>query len=698
MRRKCFFLLIIILIVLYAADFLGIPMAAGTEEALLYRSIEFTGKVVGLQDKGEYLRLTVKLEGAEDRKLRAGERVLLNYYGSEEKPWELLNCHISFTAKLELPAERRNPRCFDYAGYLKSRGIGAVAGVKEIRREERSFTLREKYERKLWEKKYLFCRSLPESSKGIIMGVLFGDTAFLDEEVYDGFRANGTAHILAVSGLHVGLLYRIYQRLTGKKNNIPALAALVFVLYSYGELSGWSPSVSRAVIMISLSVTAKAADLRYDTLTAMSVAALILIANNPYVILGTGFQMSFLAIVSITFIRPLMPMRIPETAAVMLSVYIGLLPYQIYQFNYISLTSLIANIPIVCLAGYFLPVALLGFAAYALLGDMGPTVEITDAMGRLVCFVNDVSSLGGKGGFDVVSPPVSVLLALTLLMFFLSSEAFEIMKLRRRRRGVAACCALILSVALLFQLSVYSPISGDDIVFVDVGQGDCIHIRSGRTDVLIDGGGSVNYNLGKKTLKPYLLKNGAWNVDLAIATHEHTDHIKGLNELCSVYPVKRMMTGLTAGTVIDVSKDVKIETLWPSEIPEEVGQEDNSMCSVFMVFYKEYKILVTGDLDEKGEKMMLAMYEGTDMLKADVLKIGHHGSSSSTSDAFLEVVRPTYAVIQTGKNNYGHPSPKIIEKCAKKGIIVYRNDYNGAVGFCFDKNGIKCHTVLKNGE
>ena len=231
-----------------------------------------------------------------------------------------------------------------------------------------------------------------------------------------------------------------------------------------------------------------------------------------------------------------------------------------------------------------------------------------------------------------------------------------------------------------------------------MGQGDCIHIRSGRTDVLIDGGGSVNYNLGKKTLKPYLLKNGAWNVDLAIATHEHTDHIKGLNELCSVYPVKRMMTGLTAGTVIDVSKDVKIETLWPSEIPEEVGQEDNSMCSVFMVFYKEYKILVTGDLDEIGEKMMLAMYEGTDMLKADVLKIGHHGSSSSTSDAFLEVVRPTYAVIQTGKNNYGHPSPKIIEKCAKKGIIVYRNDYNGAVGFCFGKNGIKCHTALKNGE
>ena len=208
----------------------------------------------------------------------------------------------------------------------------------------------------------------------------------------------------------------------------------------------------------------------------------------------------------------------------------------------------------------------------------------------------------------------------------------------------------------------------------------------------------MGYNIGKKTLKPYLLKNGAWNVDLAIATHEHMDHMKGLEELKAVYPVKKIMTGLTAGKEIDINKDVRIEVLWPESIPAEEGQEDNSMCSVFMIFYKEYKILVTGDLDEKGEKLMLQKYQGTDALTADVLKIGHHGSPGSTSDDFLDAVRPTYAVIQTGKNNYGHPSPKIIEKCTKKGIIVYRNDYDGAVGFSFDKKGISCNTVTESGD
>ena len=172
------------------------------------------------------------------------------------------------------------------------------------------------------------------------------------------------------------------------------------------------------------------------------------------------------------------------------------------------------------------------------------------------------------------------------------------------------------------------------------------------------------------------------------------DHMKGLTELGEVYSIKKLLTGLTVGVQININKDVRIQTLWPEEISEDTGQDENSQCSVFMVFYKEYKILVTGDLDEKGEKLMLQRYDGTDTLKADILKIGHHGSTTSTSDAFLDAVKPTYAVIQTGKNNYGHPSPKIIEKCAKKGIIVYRNDYNGAVGFSFDKRGISCNTVL----
>ena len=108
-----------------------------------------------------------------------------------------------------------------------------------------------------------------------------------------------------------------------------------------------------------------------------------------------------------------------------------------------------------------------------------------------------------------------------------------------------------------------------------------------------------------------------------------------------------------------------------------------------MVNYKEKKILITGDLDEEGEKKLLQKYSGTNVLKADILKLGHHGSRYSTSDEFLNEVNPKYCVIQVGKNNYGHPHTKTIEKCDKKCIILLRNDIHGAIGFSLDEEKIK---------
>lgn len=698
MRRKCFYLLVIVLIFLYAFDFMGIPLSGEIDEVFFERSIVFTGKVVEVQQKDDYLRLTVKPERADGAECNLKENVLLNFYGEEEHPWELLNSRISFKTKLERPSGRRNPYCFDYAKYLKSRRIGAVASVNTIETEPGSLTMRERYERKLCEKKHKFCHSLSDESRGMVMGVLFGDTSFLDEDAYDLFRKNGTAHILAVSGLHVGLIYRIYQKLAGRKKNIAALIALTFVLYTYGELSGWSPSVGRAVLMIGMSVFARFADLRYDMLTAASTVALILIGKNPYVIFGAGFQMSFLAICSIVFLKPLIPVKIPDNAAVMLSVYLGLLPYQIYQFNYISVTALAANIPVIYLAGFFVPLSAVGFIVFVFFGEIRAIESIIDAVGSMIFYINKMTSIDGHGGFDVESPPIWVVLAATLLMFFLSSETRVIIKMRGQKRlfGLHVCTIFFLS--LMVQLLVYCPVSDDHVIFVDVGQGDCVHIKAGNSDVLIDGGGAADYNVGKKILKTYLLKNGTADIDLAIATHEHMDHIKGLNELSDVFNVKKLSKGLTAGTEIEIDRDIRIETLWPEQISGDNGQEENEMCSVFMIYYKGYKILVTGDLDEIGEKRMMEKYSGTDKLKADVLKIGHHGSSTSTCEEFLEIVNPVYAVIQTGKNIYGHPSPKIIEKCMKKGIMVYRNDLNGAVGFSFRKKGIICHTVTGNGE
>ena len=248
----------------------------------------------------------------------------------------------------------------------------------------------------------------------------------------------------------------------------------------------------------------------------------------------------------------------------------------------------------------------------------------------------------------------------------------------------------------------YEPISHDEIVFVDVGQGACTHIRADGVNVLIDGGGKKDRNLGEKLLKPYLLKNGVRRVDLSLATHEDMDHIKGLEELESAMKVKNFIVGSVAGTVYRMGDEVFIETLWPLELKEGQKQE-NAESSVFMIHYGTVRILVTGDLDKEGEHAMAAYYTGlgqSGKLRADVLNVGHHGSKTSTSGEFLDLVKPRLAVVQVGRNNYGHPSDEVLKRLEERGITVLRNDLSGAVGLDIRHRGgaweiASVHTMLK---
>ena len=696
MRRKLFCTLLAVMAALFFMDMAGMTLRPDQLQGYTGSSRRYIADVEKVQYKDEESwYLEAKIISADGRRVKIQEKVLLSYYENLEKPWELLHSRIEFVCSLEKPSGQRNPYCFDFSRYLKSRGIGAVAAIDSFSEGTGHFTVKEKYERWLYEKRCLFENQLSSGTKGIIMGVLFGETGFLDEDVYEDFRNNGTAHVLAVSGLHVGILYGIYKKIAGNRNSPAALVLLAVLLFTYGVLSMWSPSVIRAVLMIIMSVLARILDLRYDMLTAMSAVGLILIAANPYVIFGAGFQMSFLAITSIAFIQPVIPDRIPDFLATAMAVNIGLMMYQIYQFNYISLVSLAANIPVIFLAGYFVPVAIAAFCLFCAAGNYELIRPAVDGMAMVITWVNEFSTLDGYGAVEVVRPPLWCVLIGGGLIFFMASETFTVMKLRAQYKKIAACVLAICLGAGLCSVLTYCPVTDDDIVFVDVGQGDCIHIRDGNKDVLIDGGGSMNYNVGKNILKPYLLRNGAWNLDMALVTHEHMDHYKGIQELKEIFPVNRVIKRMTAGQNVTVSEDVYIETLWPETIDPEKGQDANDQCSAFMVHYKEYRILVTGDLDETGEKSMLKKYAGTDKLRADILKIGHHGSATSTCQEFLDAIKPSYAVIQVGKNNYGHPTPKVIEKLKNSCIIILRNDYNGAVGFSFDKEEINCHFMLE---
>ena len=299
----------------------------------------------------------------------------------------------------------------------------------------------------------------------------------------------------------------------------------------------------------------------------------------------------------------------------------------------------------------------------------------------------------------------------------------------------------------------YNTFSDDEIVFVSVGQGDCTHIRAGGKDILIDGGGDTERNIGEDVLMPYLLANGAERAELACVTHLHTDHALGILQLSQEYPVgaicipsdyrkslesRQRSTGDTEdilpglmkeqdkvqfigpGSRIHITDDVYIDNIWPvEERSDGIDIDDpNEHNMVYMINYRGIKIMVTGDLLEEDELKMIEYYRhksltyetgekeqtdeevqaaGTDhtgisMLKCDVLKVAHHGSKSSSSEAFLDAVSPSVAVIQVGANNfYGHPHQQTIDRLEARGIPVYRTDLNGAAGI--DIRGEKIRTV-----
>ena len=679
MRRKLFLCAVILTgaVFLISGFFpdMWVPKQAVADVSPAYHE----GIVLSVKDKSDHYMFELRDPG--------GFKVRVNIYDEVKDAWYLIGKRIRYRSQLTYGDPARNPHCFDYRKYLRSSDVFLTGTIRsyKILSDKKSLNLR--YSSFLARIKEAFERRLPESSRGMITGMLFGDTGEIEEEIYEDFRRNGTAHILAVSGLHIGLLYSIYEKISGGKTSKTGMLMLAFLMYSYGTLTMWRPSVVRAEMMIGMKSLAKAYELRYDSLTAMSTAAILLIINDPYVVYGIGFQMSFLAIISINIISARLSEKVPKSLSQAVSVNLSMILYQAYVFNYISPLAVLINVPVLYLAGIAIPAAFAAFGAYALTFALGrglmipvfyiPASSVTDMM----VWLNSLLTLGGRSSVDVTSPPAFVPAIVMSLLLFLCSEYSGILRIRGLTKKTLLILLIIAVSSGLTWVMLYEPISHDEIVFVDVGQGACTHVRAGKANVLIDGGGKRDRNQGEKLLKPYLLKNGVKCVDLSLATHEDMDHIKGLEELAECFRAKGPLTGCTAGKRFELADEVFIEVLWPLEVGNDPQENENS--SVFMIDYRGIRIMVTGDLDTEGEKKMIEYYVSigkAGKLKADVLNVGHHGSLTSTSDKLLDAVRPSIAVIQVGRNNYGHPRKEVLERLKDHNITVFRNDENGAIG------------------
>jgi competence protein ComEC len=451
-------------------------------------------------------------------------------------------------------------------------------------------------------------------------------------------------------------------------------------------------------------------------------------------------------------------------------IQIGMMPLIAYEFNYITPAGLLLNPPIVAMAGWVLPVGVSMLLALPLCQAAPAPGHIWDlaahAEGVLLGWMERLTGIAdgaAYGHFNVVSPPAPLLFLFYGLLFFAMSETRTLLFARRGFRKAAAACVLIVCAAAATFASPYCRQDRSSLVFVDVGQGDCLHVRTpdGR-NYLIDGGGDIDYNVGKKTLLPYLLKNGVGRLDGVFATHLHTDHWKGLVELSRemdvgtayLYEGNRVrdvvdvagmdspiesanddgtevalsfprgaegageepagdernagnpstvecinvsgVVYLAQGDSVTIGDGVAVDVLWPprrtdaeyvaAAEDEENGDGDENASSLIMkIDYEGVTALMTGDAGFEAEEALLkaddesSLADGISALRSRILKVGHHGSKYSTSEEFLTAVDPDAAVIQCGKNTFGHPTAEVLARLAADDIMVFRNDLGGAV-------------------
>ena len=675
--------------------------------------------------------------------------ILLNVYSEDYKKISVGD-FVKCRGKFEIPKTARNPRCFNYKRFLNSKRIFLVGGCREIDVCYKSSSVRfiiYRYTERVRDIIFHELASKNDDVIGLIRGIVLGDKTGIDDEAYDSFRSFGTAHVLAVSGLHVGILLTLYRRVYRLKPNPIFTVIIVIILIFYGSITRWSPSVFRAVFMSLLYILSQITSREVDLLSCLGVTSIISVCLNPLVVNSLGFQMSYLAILGIGFLSPVISRKfgaiisnkfgdvlghdrirtLVNGVSIYVSVQIVVLPYILQEFNYLSPLGFLLNFPVAILAGLIVAFSMTSmfliiigdlitylvqnklffildnyfiskicFISFQIFQKIRYWIDaIVWGLGKLTMEIHSFAADHLKASFEFVSPGKAFTYTFILAILLFCSETFYIDIKRKNRMRVASYFVVLFCIFFLINSIDRTPFDKANIVMVDVGQGDCVHVRSnGGINVMLDGGGSKYKNIGKLVLKPYLQQNRIGSLDIAGITHEDIDHSKGIKDLKKIYNIKNYVEGAYAGELAKGS-GIRVRVLWPFEDDEIEAGQDNEASSVFRIDVEGMSILVTGDIGIETEKKLIKKYNGSDMLKVDVLKIGHHGSKYSTSDEFLKAVNPKLALIGVGKNNYGHPSNSVIDKLKKNDIILYRTDVHGAIGLWKEDNRIKICTMLR---
>lgn len=587
--------------------------------------------------------------------------------------------------KLVSPKNNTVPYLFNYKKYLYNKRVYytlKIDSIKILNENSNPFI-------KLKNRVIKHVNSYKDST--YLYAFILGKTELISDEVLTSYRENGISHLFALSGLHVSIfssiLLFILKKLRFKEILNYVLIFIFLLLFSF--ITGFSPSILRATLLFFLLSINKVFYLNIRTLDILYLVFIILVIINPFIIYNLSFILSFTAAFFLIFSSDLLKGKnyFVSLFKVSLLSYFASLPLSIYYFGYTNLLGTILNLVFVPLVSFVVfPLTLLTFIISKFYSILNITTNLLESL----------SLLFNKFKIIIYFPRINlifVFIYLSILMLYI--------KFKKK-----ICLYLIIVLLIFFKIRPYMD-NNTYIYYIDVGQGDSILVVTPhlKKTILIDTGGIVSFNenyksnIVKNKTIPFFRRIGINKVDYLFLTHGDYDHAGEASELLSNFCVKKVF--INKGNINNIEKKINnkevltlknfvIDNIKVNSLNNNVFNNENDDSTILLFNIYDYKFLFMGDASIKTEEYLLNNYI---LPNVDILKVGHHGSYTSTSTDFINVIKPKYSVISVGENNmYKHPNKSVLD--ILDNTKLFRTDVDGTIEVKISKKRYKIKTYV----
>ena len=607
------------------------------------------------------------------------EKVLVNYYSDINVSY---GDYIYVYGVFKKPKENGNFNLFNYKRYLLSNKINYVVTASKI-------TIIKKNDNVFYKLKNNLLKRIESAnrSKGYILAFLYADKSLIEKDIYTKYQKIGVSHLFAVSGMHVSLISIVLLKLLNKIKERKRYIIVSIFLSIYLFLTNFTISMVRATFQFILFFINKSFKLNIDNSNLVILLFSILVIINPYNIYNIGFLFSF--IISFTLIRCSKLIKgkfIIKSLKISLISFFSSMPVLINNFFEVNFLGIILNIIYIPFVSYILfPLSLVTVLFPSLDNILYMFISYFE---KITVFFSNIKFLS----FSICKMNIFLIIIYYIIFIYI---------LKRKKKLIYKIIIVIISLIFLIN---NGRIVNNEVSILDVGQGDSSLIRLKNKNILIDTGGNINYDISKNILIPYFKSVGIKKIDYLVLTHGDYDHMGEAINLVENFKVEKVIfnCGLyndLENELIEVLDKKKIKyyscikelnidnnKLYFLQTKEYDNENDNSN-----VIYSElnvYKFMFMGDASVTTEKEIMNKYNLPDI---DVLKVGHHGSKTSSSKEFINVINPEYSIISVGKNNrYGHPNKEVLENLENSKI--YRTDLDGSIMFKIKNNKLKIET------